>query len=341
MNSFRPLSFSLALVACGFLATGQAHAQRTVTSEVKTLHEWANLTGTGGNPNPTLPPWDTVQPIAIETFFPIGFGNIDLSAALRGGTTTGRIKVSVSGYAAGDYTVSAVTASSSSTVVLGTLTVTSGSISVSSGHDKIPFLSTAAQGGGEPIIAPEPIIPPIVFSSGKVILGGTANPFPSGFSPFDVATISLSDSTGTVVSTGTLTPVANGYLSAVSPLSGASGFAVLRADSVPRFLPIAQPEISSGVVSIPIIIDPLPPIFFDPKTGSIAIHAKGLPASDPVTCYADGTEYTTATTGSDGSLNVFAAQGAKRKIPSSIDLFSVRSVTVEDGSGNVLVSGSF
>ena len=42
-----------------------------------------------------------------------------------------------------------------------------------------------------------------------------------------------------------------------------------------------------------------------------------------------------------GSWSLYAAQKYHGKLPSSLDLFTVKSVTVEDGSGNVYLTAGF
>ena len=339
-----PIFHLLMAVACGALFASPilSHAQRPQpVSEIKSLHEWANswpiFYGTGIQPMAA-----TGGAIASPIFFPSNSVSVDLVALLRSGSTHGTINVSVTGYMAGAYTVSAVTVSSSSTVVLGTLTVTSGSLSIPLG------------GAGNPIVfnnvraTPSDIALPIWnFSTGHAKFGGAVSPFPAGFSPFNVASLSLSDSNGNVVSTVVLTPVQNGYLNAVSPLvagtfaPGATGYALIHADTPPRFLPMALTASATKSALIPVDPVPLPPVFFHPTTGHLAIHAQGLPASTTLTYAADGTDLGTATTDASGNLTVYAAQGYRRKLPSTLDLFSVSALTVHDASGNVLVSASF
>lgn len=365
MPSCRNLSlFSrlLAVVACGGLLTAphSARADRSPSSESKTLHEWATFGGFGGPIGPVTNP---IGPIHIIPFgatggtlsisgsisvtgsdpLPISFpsfksGTVDLAALLRSGSTSGKISVSVSGYNPGVYTVSTVTESSSSTVVLGTLTVTSGSF---------PSLS----GSGTGLHIPANVIIGLIFkflNSGQAVFGGKAAPFPAGFSPFDVATLSLSDSNSNVVATTILTPVPSGYYTALSPLTGgtATGYALIRADTPPRLIPLLGSTIGNLLTAassaISPIIDPVPPIAFrGPQTGALVIHAHGLPASTELTYAADGTDIGTATTDSVGNLTVYAAQGYKRKLPSTLDLFSVTTVTVHDASGTVYASASF
>ncbi len=348
MSPCRIASLSRLLVAlgCGALLGGAqvSRAARPVpASENKSLHEWANF---GGLPRGVEPLAGTAVSNAI--FFPIDSGTVDLKALLRSGSTAGSINITVYGYAAGDYTVSVLTESSSSTVVLGTLSVTSGTLPIGTGVVLDPPKLTAASSN---VIA----LPPFGFTSGSARFGGKKAPFPNGFSPFDVATLSLSDSNSNVVATTTLTPVPDGYYSALSPLAAgasapdATGFALIRANTPPVFLPLARiaaaanGSIWGGPVPVvpPIIIDPLPPVFKSPKTGDLVIHAHGLPASTTLTYAADGTDLGTATTDASGNLAVFAGQGKNRKLPSTLDLFSVKTVTVHDASGNVLLSAGF
>jgi hypothetical protein len=176
----------------------------------------------------------------------------------------------------------------------------------------------------------------IAFPSSEFSSGNGVFKFPSGFSPFDVATVSLSDSTGAVVSTATLTPISSGFYTAVSPATSgsaapsAAGYVAIHARK-PIFLPMVA---ASQAVSSNLVI-------FALNSGSLSIHAHGLPVSTKVTYLADGTVLGTAETDSAGNLSLYAAQKYHGKLPSSLDLFTVKSVTVEDGSGNVYLTAGF
>ncbi len=340
-------------------------------------------------------------------------GNVDLTAYLRNGETHGSIEVYVHGYVPGIYTVSAVTVSSGSTFALGSLKVSKGIIPpVLSGS-----LHVVAYGVGSLVTShassPASIVLPLWGGHGKARFGGNAFPFPAGFSPFDVQSVSISDSNGNIVSTATLTPVPSGYLTALTPeTSGsaapnAAGRALLHATAAPLFLPMdltatakrtlnarvavlnsentnttnditnsgatltvdtyaggtltlgsGDTTVTSGSLGVitsgsgvwgnpvpivkPIAIDPLPIIFWHPQTGTLAVHGHGLPANTAVTIYADdGTILGTGTTSASGKLNFAAAQGGAGTLPTSEDLFSLQSITVQDSSGNVLLSANF
>jgi hypothetical protein len=397
------------LTAFGLLlaVTYNAMATRPApVSEVKTLHENASLSGTGFV---TFEPYLPIEPIftgvititgtaGLPTLpapiYSYASGTVDLVALERSGTVSGNIRLTTRGMAPGTYTVSAVTESSSDTVVLGSMSVTTGSIPV--------YIS----GSGS---TPVEYYPAPWLSVGTARFGGTAHPFPAGFSPFDVASVSLSDSNDNIVGTATLTPVRNGYLTELSPvqpgpLAGvATGYALVHADTPPILildpLPIIGPVTfsadaetsasqgaggtlsltNSGTITLAgggtytgvttvgsgsLTIEPINPggtltigpvsggtiLSGDPiftggpliqPAGRIAIHAAGLPPHTVVTYAVDGTDIGTAMTDSAGKLNVFAKQGDYGKIPSSIDMFTVSTLTVHDGGGNLYLSASF
>lgn len=162
--------------------------------------------------------WAGLVTTSGETDFTSGTGNVALAASLVDGVTRGWIDLTVSDYAIGSYTVSTVTVSSSATEILGDLTVR----------------GLRGRRSGESI--------------GQASFGFRHKAFPPGFDPFDVATISVSDSNGSVVSSATLTPVPDGSYNALSPFAPgtgaprATGYALIRADG-PEPIP---PVVSTG-----------------------------------------------------------------------------------------------
>jgi hypothetical protein len=185
---------------------------------------------------------------------------VDLDANLRDGDTRGSIGVTVRDYAVGGYTVSAVTVSSNSTIVLGSLNVKNGF-----GRRKT--------------------------TTGVAHFGGAQNPFPSGFSPFDVALVSITDWNGNVVSSGTLTPVQDGYLNAISPLISstgqATGYALIRADGPPPAASVVSA--ASGDEGI------------DDGAGSLTINSGGTEVLSGLNIYTVGTGVVTGSLGVSGS----------------------------------------
>jgi len=357
-----PITRLLAVAACGaFLAIPYVaraeHHHPPAPSENKSLEETATLGGQVLDP-----------PVGIEPdYILFHSGSVDLAATLRNDKTRGTIDVSVWGYATGTYSVSGVAESSGSTYALGSLTVRGFVFPIWTGTTPIFMDGTRARGGtllsltgtgdgGLPIV-----FGTSAFGSGSAHFGGKKSPLPDGLSPFDIESVSVSDSNGNLISTATLTPVSQGSYEAESPLTSgtispdATGSALIRASLQPFFYfeaaSAVHPAVSKAVTTgslgiwtgpVPKIPQPMPWIPWNPQTGELVIHAHHLPASTALSYEADGTVLGSGTTDSAGNFKVYATQGGTHgTLPSTLDLFSVQSVTVVDGSGNVYVSTSF
>jgi hypothetical protein len=83
------------------------------------------------------------------------------------------------------------------------------------------------------------------------------------------------------------------------------------------------------------------PLPANPATGRVTIHAHGLPPHIWVTYALDGTDIGKALTDTKGNLIIFANQGESGKIPQSLDLFTVTTLTVHNGAGKVYLTASF
>ncbi len=465
-----PLVRFVAALGVSLIATINAVAAKPQpVSETITLREYAALSGSGIAIGPpiyylAMPPIgklvlasgtsslpDIVPPAVL-----LKGGVVDLAALQRSGTVSGTVDVTVHGFPAGPYTVSAVTESSSDTIVLGSLSVVSGSIPI--------ILSNTS--GQTASYLPIPWI-----STGTARFGVKAHPFPAGFNPFDVAEIAITDSNENLVASAALTPVPDGFLTILSPVQpgslarGATGYALLHASTktgvvIPLTASVGMttdaetstntpPSDSGGTLTLgnsgtvtlsgtgnpstlggsgsvvlggssngytggttldggtltfggagdtggtisagtfdvtgggltfnpggsyagaggitlsgsSILLDsgtiggvnltqfgpgtitfgvptayPLPA---NPATGRVTIHAHGLPPHIWVTYALDGTDIGKALTDTKGNLIIFANQGASGKIPQSLDLFSVTTLTVHNGAGKVYLTASF
>ena len=300
------------LFAGAYAHTARAERPQPV-SEVKTLHEWQPLA-----PLVTRVPW-----VQWEN------GIVEVVGLLRGGTVSGSVAVAVSSYPGGVYTVDAVTRASG-TFVLGTMTITTGTI-------------PATTGSGGIITVP---ISDFV-GNGSVKFGGTNSQLPEGFSPFDVEAIALSNSNGGVVGTAVIPAEPyGGYLTALSPVTasgifapGAGGYAMLHAATPPFVIPGPYTPLVATEDAA-----------FNTTSGHIGLHAHGLPASTTLTYAVDGVDLGAATTDAAGNLNIYTMQGtvhfiwgASRtgKLPPGLNLFTVTTLTVHDSSGNVYLSAGF
>jgi len=144
-------------------------------------------------------------------------------------------------------------------------------------------------------------------------------PIPSSLDPFEIASLAISDSNANVLFTATLEPLSDGAFYARTPL--VSGTSVPEAKGVAQIQAFAK----AGVVQ-----------------GTLTLHASGLPATTTYTYAVNGTDIATVTTGSAGSLKLVATeQTTGGTLPDTVDLFTVTTVTVHDGSGNVILSASF
>jgi hypothetical protein len=142
--------------------------------------------------------------------------------------------------------------------------------------------------------------------------------FPEGYDPFDVASLAISGSNGTVLLTADLTTITDGSFHARTPIVSGTG---VDAKGVARIQAFAK----DGVVS-----------------GTLIVKASGLPASTTYTCAVDGKDIGQVTTGSAGSLKLTATEKpGGGTLPDTVDLFTITKVTVRDDSGNVILSASF
>jgi hypothetical protein len=322
-----PFPRVLIAIACGglFGRPSISHGERHPTSESKSLNEIVEM----GAPVSGAPIFTPNMP----------FGIVTLTAVLKSGTTSGDIAILFNAYSegAGTFGVSAVTASSGRNVVLGTLTVAT----MQPTYYTDPLRGTVEIPGG----------------LGTADFGGKGTPLPVGFNLFDIASISLSDSNGNIVKTGILTPVQVASYTAISPLvpgataPRARGFALFHDNTIGYAEPLSAPASGgavalTGTLSISGSLSTIIPYIPEPPLGGhMIIHAHGLPRHALLTYAIDGTDLHTVTTDDAGNLILFAEQTewwtGIRKIPSTVNLFSVKTVTVHDSAGRVLVSASF
>jgi len=165
--------------------------------------------------------------------------------------------------------------------------------------------------------APAPMAPRRVTTNSR--FGGPRGiPFPNGVDPFDLSSLAISDSNANVLFTADLTTATNGAFSASTPIVSGSGVTAIGSAQIHALA-------RDGVVN-----------------GTLTVKARGLPANTTYTYAIDGADTGTVTTGSRGSLRLVATEKpAGGTLPPTVNLFTVTSVAVLDGSGNVILSGSF
>ena len=230
------------------------------------------------------------------------------------GKIRGTIKLSADGTADGTYAVCAVSGSSS--IVLGSVTVTSGTVPVVTG---ITFHMPDGT----------VVIPPNYYDSGSVEFGENGIPFPKGFDLFNIAGLSLVSSDSNAYAVATVTPVANGVYSAYAGLEPGRGNR--RAAGTVHIWTQRSSAPNPDTGQQPIVN----------SSGQLVITVRNLPPRIKVAYGVDGMNLGTALTNAAGELKVVAAQAASGTLPMSLDLFSVKTVTLEDRLGKVLASASF
>jgi hypothetical protein len=144
-------------------------------------------------------------------------------------------------------------------------------------------------------------------------------PFPAGLDPFTLASLAISDSNANVLFTADLTTVTDGVYFASTPL--VTGTSLPDAAGNAQIHARALAGVDSGVLTV---------------------NARGLADSTTYTYAINGTDIGTVTSGSAGSLHLIATENASTgTLPSTVDLFTVTSVTILDSDGNVILSASF
>ena len=218
---------------------------------------------------------------------------------------------------ANPFTVAYTRRSDGVRVVLGTLKVRTG---------LSPLRATAAAATGPGQATPEAEI----LSHGGVVFGGPeGRPFPDGFDPADIDTLTLTDGNGTERLAGSFVDAAD--------LQVRTRLVNLRMDAG-----AADPG-AAGAVS-----------FRVKTTGTkvrdaFLLYVGGLPANAAVTLLADGAAvgtFTTTLTGHlviiDGAVpvptSVIGRMLPINALPASVDLDTVTAFTLTDAVGNVLAS---
>jgi hypothetical protein len=161
--------------------------------------------------------------------------------------------------------------------------------------------------------------PPRMMRSNTNFGGPRGIAFPDGLDPFDIASLAISDSNANVVFTADLMTITDGAFYERTPI--VSGMTASDATGVAEIHAFAK----AGAVS-----------------GALTVRASGLPDSTTYTYAVNGTDIGPVTSGSAGSLKLVATEKPSGgTLPDTVNLFTVLSVTVVDGSGNLILSASF
>lgn len=259
-----------------------------------------------------------------------------LEADDEDGATTAKLKLESHGLPAGTYSVSVTLKSDGSTVPLGTFII---SATPTPTPTPIPTASPTPTPTATPTGTPGDDDGENDDDNGDnndnqgdngnggdqgcEFGTGTSLPFPAGFNPFDIATISVSDSNGVVLFTADLTNVsttqtANFSASVMATAGpgnpGVSGAATLSAAHSGK----------SG-------------------TGSLQLTGHGIRPNIPLTFAINGNSIKSVKSDKHGNVNVLLKTKGKTSttIAPGVNLFKVTSVGLHDKHGTLILGASF
>jgi hypothetical protein len=159
----------------------------------------------------------------------------------------------------------------------------------------------------------------VACGKGHATFGGPHGiPFPDGVGSFDIATLAISDSNADVLFTADLTTITDGAFFARVPIVSGTTVTATGTAQIHAFA-------KGGAV-----------------TGTLCVCATGLADSTTYTYGVNGTDIGTVTSASSGSLKFAATENpTSGTLPDTVNLFTVTSVTITDGSGNLILTASF
>ena len=221
------------------------------------------------------------------------------------GTTQAQLELDENGLPAGTFTVSVTLKSNGSTVQLGTFTIANGQT-----ETEIKF-SNEDQNNNEDQNENE-------NDGNEIELS-----FPANVNPFDIATVSVSNSGGMVLFTADLTNALSTITTLIANIAGdpgptdpsATGSAVLNANASH-----SRPN------------------------GSLQITGQGMPPNAPLKLTINGkaSNRKRASTSSMGTVNMMITpMGKTRTVARGVNLLQIKNVTLTTTSGNVLLNFSF
>lgn len=245
----------------------------------------------------------TLQPTAAA---PAGAkGKVELKAKDSGGQTKALLKIETEGLAPATYTVSVVTKSDSTTVILGSLVVTGSTPAVTgtdSEEDDEPRDSHAQREKDR---------------KSSVVFGSAAQPFPAGFDPFDIATLTVSDPTLVAMLVGDFSMAQSLLKISQTVTPGAA------APNAQGKLTIAARRKNGAEKSV------------------ITLFVKKVPANLPFTVNVNGTDVAQGVSTKNGMIRLGQTPGNPKGFApfgQGISAFDLQSVILTDSNNEVIFS---
>ncbi|HEU5314072.1 MAG TPA: hypothetical protein VFU08_09615 [Candidatus Udaeobacter sp.] len=294
MKVNRNLSITALLAAAFCLSLGMSVAKADDNEQggeiegTEDLHIEMQMTPTGA-----APPGSSIE--------------LQLEVDNEDGTTQAELELDENGLPAGTFTVSVTLKSNGSTVQLGTFTIANGQTEA-----EIKFSNEDEnENDNEDENENE-------NDEDEIEL-----PFPANVNPFDIATVSVSNSGGVVLFTTDLTNVMTMSATLNASITGQPG--------------PSDPGASGSAVLTATASHSRP-------NGSLHITGQGLPPNTPlkVTINGKASNRKKARTMSMGTVNIMITpRGKTRTVARGVTLLQVKKVTLTNNSGNVLLNFSF
>src|SRR5215470_7703556 len=292
VNSNRNITALLAAAFCLLLGMSVAKAddneQGGDIEGTEDLHIEMQMTPTGA-----APPGSSIE--------------LQLEADNEDGTTQAELELDENGLPAGTFTVSVTLKSNGNTVQLGTFTIANGQTEA-----EIKFSNEDEnENDNEDENEDE-------NDQGEIEL-----PFPANVNPFDIATVSVSDSNGVVLFTADLTNASKTITTLTTNIIGKPG-------------PMDPSATGSAVLNAN--------ASHSRPNGLLHITGQGLSPNTPlkVTINGEASNRKKARTSHMGAVNIMITpRGKTRTVAPGVNLLQIKKATLTNKSGNVLLNFSF
>jgi hypothetical protein len=225
-------------------------------------------------------------------------GKAQLKAKDQAGVTTGQLTIQAKGLLPAIYSVSAILKSdtTNTSVALGSFEVTGSTLTIGS-----------------------TIVPANPRKTFTVVLGGTSQPFPDGFDPFDVASVSVADPNAVVVLTGDAD-------------SGKATLNVIQTVVPGPSAPAAQGKLTMEAVRTK-----------NHERTVSHLFVNGVPPNLPYTVNVNGVAVSQGTSDQNGKIRLGQTPGKHKGFPSfgaNFNGFDLQTISLTDSNSAILFSVS-
>jgi hypothetical protein len=241
-------------------------------------------------------------------------GKAELESKDSNGQSTGLLKVETEGLAPDTYSVSVLLKSNSTSVTLGSLVVTGSSESEDSQIE-----DSDNQSGGGRSHSGFHADQGLEGTEASAVFGGADQPFPDGFDPTDIGTISVADSNSVVMLTGDLSASQSMLKVSTAVVGG------IAAPNAQGKLTITAKR-RNGV-----------------EKSVITLFARKVPAKTAFTVNVNGTAVAQGVTTKNGMVRLGQTPGKHKGFApfgQGLSAFDLQSITLTDATDDVILSAT-